>query len=489
MTLPDLVIGVDSSTTATKAVAFDDTGRPVAGARRSHPTRRPHPGHVEQDPEDWWRGLCACLDEITSRLGNERIAAVAITHQRETFALLDESGRPVRPGILWLDERARPQVAALSARLGPEALRAITGKPPDPTPALYGLAWLAAHEPEALARTARVVDVHAFLVGRLTGRATTSTASADPLGLLDMAALDWSDPLLREVGLRREQMPALAPPGIVLGEVVTAACGLRPGTPVVAGGGDGQVCGLGLGVLTPGRAYLSLGSGAVCGIHAPTYRHDLGFRTLVSPSGEGFILETCLRTCAQLIDWVVTLTGRNLDELAAAAADVAPGADGLLLVPYWSGVMSPYWDDTARGTVTGLGLDHGPGHLFRAALEGVALEQRVALDALEQAGGVRARSLVVTGGGATSSLWCEIVASVLGRPLRRPPIADAGCLGAAILAAAGVGWHGSIATATAAMIPDGGATFGPRADWAAAYATALARYRPLHPALAAAARG
>jgi xylulokinase len=488
VTIPDLVIGVDCSTTATKAVAFDASGFPVASARRPHPTHRPHPGHAEQDPEDWWRGLCACLDEIGARLGEERIAAVAITHQRETFALLDGSGQPVRPGILWLDERARPQVAELSARLGPETLRAITGKPPDPTPALYGLAWLAAHEPEAVARTARVVDVHAFLVGRLTGRAITSTASADPLGLLDLAALDWSDRLLREVALGREHMPALAAPGTVIGEVVTAACGLRPGTPVVAGGGDGQVCGLGLGVLTPGTAYLSLGSGAVCGIHAPAYRHDLGFRTLVSPSGEGFILETCLRTCTQLVDWVVTLTGRPLDELAAAAADVPPGADGLLLVPYWSGVMSPYWDDTARGTVTGLGLDHGPGHLFRAALEGVALEQAVALDALERTGDVRARELVLTGGGATSSLWCEIVATVLRRPLRRPPVADAGCLGAAILAAAGAGWHASIAAAAEAMVPVGGESFTPRPDWAPAYASALARYRTVHPALAAACR-
>jgi xylulokinase len=255
---------------------------------------------------------------------------------------------------------------------------------------------------------------------------------------------------------------------------------------VVAGGGDGQVCGLGLGVLTPGTAYLSLGSGAVCGIHAPAYRHDLGFRTLVSPSGEGFILETCIRTCTQLVDWVVTLTGRPLDELAAAAANVAPGADGLLLVPYWSGVMSPYWDDTARGTVTGLGLDHGPGHLFRAVLEGVALEQAVALDALERAGGVRARELVVTGGGASSALWCEILASVLGRPLRRPPIADAGCLGAAILAAAGIGWHGSIAAAAEAIVPAGGETFAPRPDRVAAYAGTLARYRTIHPALAVA---
>ncbi len=166
----DLVVGVDSSTTATKAVAFDRAGQPVAVARRPHPTRRPFPGHAEQDPEDWWSGLCATLQEVAGTVGPERISALAITHQRESFALLDGGGRPLRPGILWIDERARPQVAELSRRLGADTLRAITGKQPDPTPALYAIAWLAEHEPDVLARTRAVVDVQAFLVGRLTQR-------------------------------------------------------------------------------------------------------------------------------------------------------------------------------------------------------------------------------------------------------------------------------------------------------------------------------
>lgn len=480
-----LVVGVDSSTTATKAVAFDARGRPVATARRPHSTRRPQPGHAEQDPEDWWQGLCACLGEVAAAVGAERIAALCITHQRETFCLLDESGRAIRPGILWIDERARPQVAELSRRLGADRLRAITGKQPDPTPALYALAWLAAHEPEALRRARQVVDVHGFLVGRLTGQMITSTASADPLGLLDMAGGDWSEALLAELGLSREQLPKLGRPGEVLGAVADDRAGLLPKTPVVAGGGDGQVCGLGLGVLTPGTAYLSLGSGAVCGLHVGTYVHDRGFRTLVSPSEQGFILETCIRTCTQLVDWVVSLTRRPLEELTADAARLPPGANGLLLVPYWSGVMSPYWDDDARGTITGLDLDHGPAHLFRAALEGVALEQAMELEAMEQASGRRIDELVLTGGGASSDLWCEIVAAVLDRPLRRPPVADAGCLGAAVLAAAGAGWHGTIADAATAMVPTTGERFAPRADWRDAYAGLRQRYRPIHPALAA----
>jgi xylulokinase len=491
VTPPDLVVGVDSSTTATKAVAFDRGGRVVASARRPHPTSRPLPMHAEQDPEDWWSGLAASLREVAAEVGPGRIAALCVSHQRETFALLDDAGRAVRPGILWIDERSRSQVESLSRELGADRLRAITGKHPDPTPALYALAWLLEHEPEAVRRARRVADVHGFLVERLTGEPVTSTASADPLGLLDTGAGDWSDLLLGRVGLDRSRVQRLVRPGTVVARVTpvrAAETGLAEGTPVVAGGGDGQFAGLGLGVLRPGRAYLSLGSGAVCGLHSPAYAHSRDFRTLTSPSGEGFILETCIRTCTQLVDWVLALTGRPLASLEAEAAALPPGADGLLLVPYWSGVMSPHWDPAARGTVTGLGLDHGPAHLFRAALEGVAFEQALELEAMEAGSGRRAEELVATGGGAASDLWCAIVASVTGRPLRRSPVPEAVCLGAAVAAAAGIGWFGSIGEAADAMSPEGGEVVEPRPGWAAAYAEARAAYAGIFPSLAAAAR-
>ncbi|MGI9416365.1 MAG: xylulokinase, partial [Geminicoccaceae bacterium] len=158
----DLVIGVDSSTTATKAIAFDARGQVIAETRKPHPTQRPAPMQAEQDPEDWWQGLVHTLHEIAERADPARIQALAITHQRETFALLDGDGRAIRPGILWIDERAKDEVEALSRSIGVERLRAITGKHPDPTPALYALAWLRTHEPAALRDAASVLDVHGF---------------------------------------------------------------------------------------------------------------------------------------------------------------------------------------------------------------------------------------------------------------------------------------------------------------------------------------
>ncbi|TIN13032.1 MAG: xylulose kinase, partial [Mesorhizobium sp.] len=333
-------------------------------------------------------------------------------------------------------------------------IRDWSGKPPDPTPALYALAWLTEHRPQTLAEAAALVDVHAFFVHRLTGRLVTSTASADPLGLLDIAHGVWHPRLVEAAGLRPEQLPELAAPGAVCGtlsESVAAAIGLKAGTPVIAGAGDGQAMGLGMGVYGPGKSYLSLGSGVVSGNYSGTVTTSDAFRTLVSPTGSGFMLETVLRSGMQLVDWIVRTTGApSAAVLEKAAKDVAPGSDGLLVMPYWAGVMSPYWDGSARGAIVGLSLDHEPKHLFRAVLEGIALEQAIATEAMEEQTG-KADAMIAAGGGTNCALLMEIMASVLERPLFVSPVNEAAALGAAMLAASAIGWFASPEEAAKAM--------------------------------------
>src|SRR3954468_11027650 len=248
------VIGIDSSTTATKAVVWDRDGRAVAEGRAEFALTLPRPGWHEQDAEDWWSSCASAVSQALGSVDGSDIEAICLTHQRETFACVDEQRSPVRPAIVWMDVRARRQVA----ELGSEEIHRLTGKPPDTTPALYKLLWLREHEPETLARTRWVVDVHAFLVHRLTGFWRTTTACADPLGLIDMQRGDWSDDLLARVGVSREQMPALVAPGEVIGEVSPAAAeqlGLAAGLPVVGGGGDGQGAGPGAHATEAGAAH------------------------------------------------------------------------------------------------------------------------------------------------------------------------------------------------------------------------------------------
>lgn len=453
--MDDVVIGIDASTTAVKAIAFTRDGEELFQAREAYPLANPRPGHFEQDAEHWWTALLGALRQVTEAVGDSRVAAISIAHQRETFTLIGHAGKPLIPAILWLDERARPQVARLSAELGREAIRDWSGKPPDPTPALYAIAWLAEHQPQALNQAAALVDVHGFFVHRLTGRLVTSTASADPLGLLAIENGTWHPKLVAAAGLRPEQLPELVAPGAVcggLGESVARLTGLKAGTPVVAGAGDGQAMGLGMGVHGEGKTYLSLGSGVVSGCHSSTVTTSDAFRTLVSPTGSGFMLETVLRSGMQLVDWIIRTTGSpSAAVLEKAAVKIAAGSDGLLVMPYWAGVMSPYWDGAARGAIVGLSLDHQPAHLFRATLEGIAFEQAIATEAMEAQTGGKPTAMIAAGGGTNSALLMAIMASVLERPISISPVNEAAALGAAMLAASAIGWFASPEEAAKAM--------------------------------------
>ncbi|WP_292102260.1 FGGY-family carbohydrate kinase [Mesorhizobium sp.] len=282
----------------------------------------------------------------------------------------------------------------------------------------------------------------------------TSTASADPLGLLDIKTGAWHPRLVEAAGLRPEHLPELVGPGEICGglsEIIASATGLKAGTPIIAGAGDGQAMGLGMGVHGPGKSYLSLGSGVVSGSYSGTVTTSDAFRTLVSPTGSGFMLETVLRSGMQLVDWIVRTTGApSAAILEKAAMELPAGSDGLLVMPYWAGVMSPYWDGAARGAIVGLSLDHEPRHLFRAVLEGIAFEQAIATDAMEAQTG-KAEAMIAAGGGTNSTLLMRIMASVLERPLSVSPVNEAAALGAAMLAASAIGWFGSPEDAAKAM--------------------------------------
>src|ERR671931_1247043 len=253
------VIGVDSSTTATKAVVWNPEGRAVAEGRAEFSLALPRPGWHEQDAEDWWRSTATAVRRALQSVDAAGIEAIAVTHQRETFVCVDEHGRAVRPAIVWMDVRATRQVE----QFGSDDVHRLTGKPADTTPALYKLLWLCEHEPQTIRRTRWVVDVHAFLVNRLTGTWRTTTACADPLGLIDMDRQDWSDDLLARVGRSRERVPALFSPGEIVGELSappSEQLGLPARLPVVGGAGDGQSAGLAANATRPGSAYLNLGT-------------------------------------------------------------------------------------------------------------------------------------------------------------------------------------------------------------------------------------
>jgi sugar (pentulose or hexulose) kinase len=445
----EVVIGLDSSTTATKAIAWRRDGSVAGSGRAPIPLASLGNNRYEQNPEDWWNSTCAALQELFRQVDPTAVAAIAISNQRETFVSLDENGNAVRPAIIWLDQRCSDEVAWLADRVGRDWIHRITGKPPDMGPVVYRMAWMLRHEPELFRRTALFADVHGYLVGRLTGAFRTSQASADPLGLLDMERQVWSPEILLTLGLSQEQLPEPVLPGSIVGEVnriAAAATGLAVGTLVVAGGGDGQAAGLGVNAIGGGRAYLNLGTAVVSGVYSKHYRIGQAWRTMGSCTGEGYYYETSLRTGAFLTDWFAhEICGAKnqadiYQRLESEAASVPLGSAGLLALPYWGAVMTPYWDAKARGCFVGLIASHGRGNLYRALLEGIALEQALVSEMIERETGESVAEYIAIGGGAASDLWCQILADATGKTIRRSATIEASSLGVAICAAVAAGW-------------------------------------------------
>lgn len=490
---PDLVIGLDSSTTTTKAIAWDRRGHAVAEGRAGVPMNNPKAGWFEQDVSDWTNAAAKSLKQLSKKIDMARVAAIAISNQRESFAQFDSASKPLRPGTLWLDERAHVEAKELAQLIGSEELHRISGKPSDVTPCIARCLWLAKNMPGIWKKTAMTAEVHGVLVHFLTGHWHTSTASADPMGLIDMERQDWSPELLTAARLNRSQLPKLFRPGEVLGEITPAAAkltGLKAGTAVVAGGGDGQCAGTGANTFVTGRAYLNLGTAAVSGSFGKSYAHNPVFRTMTAVAEEGYSYETAIRTGTFLVNWMVERlfnanTKKNpgiLAELEREAKASPLGSRGVMLVPYWSGCMTPYWNPKARGVIAGLSGNHSRGDVYRSILEGVALEQVMMTD------GVAAATqaidhFVIMGGGAQSDLWCQIVADAAGREVKRLETVEASSLGAAMAAARGIGWFKSIPAAAESMSGKPSRTFRPRTREHKAYRELMAIYRDLWPTL------
>ncbi len=329
-----LVIGLDSSTQSAKALVCDAGGNIVAEGRAPIPLASPRPGAAEQDVEDWWRAAVDALHQAARQLDVSRVAGLAISNQRETMAFLDADGRAVHPALLWLDERGGSEIATLVAALGRDRLHEVTGKAPDVTPAIYRLAWMRRNKPEVLDRSSHILDVQGFLLWRLAGAPATSWTSADPWGLFDIREKVWSTPLLDHVGIGVEKLAPAHRPATRLGGISTAAAsltGLAPGTPIFAAGGDGQCAGLGVDAVRPGRVYLNLGTAVITGLWTQGCAIDRHWRTMTSPTGDGYFLESCLRAGTFMINWFAeTLAGgrdpANFARLEAAAAGLPVGA-------------------------------------------------------------------------------------------------------------------------------------------------------------------
>jgi xylulokinase len=491
-----LVLGIDVSTTATKAVLIDESGAVCGIGVADYGSSVPHPLWSEQEPHLWWDGAVDAIRSVlrSSGVAGANVVAIGLTGQMHGAVLLDGAGDVLRPAILWNDQRTGAECDVIRQAVGPERLIAITGND-----ALTGftapkLIWVRDHEPDIWRRVAHVLLPKDYLRLRLTGEYALDKADGAGTLLFDLAARDWSAEVL--AALRID--PAWMPPtwegpevtGSVTAEAATAT-GLRPGTPVVAGGGDQAANAVGVGAVTVGTMALSLGTSGV--VFATTDRplyepHGRVHAFCHAVPGRWHMMSVMLSAAGSLRWFRDTVApGVDFADLVAPAAEVPAGSAGLFFLPYLSGERSPHPDPLARGAFVGLTLGHDRRHLTRAVLEGVAFGLRDGLDLMIWAGTPAPAQIRASGGGTASPLWRQILADVLGAEIATVNTTEGAAYGAGLLAAVGAGWYTTVETAASALVTATPvATPGPDVR---RYAEAHRVYRELYPALSPVFRG
>ena len=459
----EYVIGIDSSTQSTKAIAWTRDGKLLGEGRSPVELSNPRDGYLEQDPENWWQSCSLALKDLGNFVSLNNAAGIAISNQRETVAFVDKNGDSIRPAIIWLDERAKDLVQPFTELVHKDEIHRITGKPVDVTPVLYRLYWMYLNEPNLLKKTAKILDVHSYLAGKLTSDVRASWTSADPFGIFDINTKEWSKTILDPIGISDDQLPQVVKPGKKIGIINSTLAnqiGLKSGIPLIAAGGDGQCAGLGVNAINKGTAYVSLGTGLVVGTWNKSTNLSKYWRTLCSPTGNGYFLEGVVRAGTYFIDWFVKNfinehpTSEIYQQLESEASSISIGSDGLTISPYLSGCMNPYWSMDMRATFFGLKSAHSHIHLYRGILESLTGAIARTLKEMDQSN-VKTQQIFVVGGGSNSKLWLQMLSDSTGIPIRINKSPEASALGAGITAATGIGWFPDFHSATESMCQTG----------------------------------
>ncbi len=490
------ILAHDLGTTGNKASLFNPEGRALASAFVGYETAYPHANWAEQDPADWWRAVRDSSRELLAEANvpASEIAVVAFSGQMMGCLPVDEQGEPLRSSIIWADMRAVEEARFLAEKCGADEVYRRSGHRATSSYSAAKILWVRNHQPDVFARTHKILHAKDYAVYKLTGRFATDFSDASGTNLLDLDRMAWAEDILEAIDLDLNLLPEPYPSSQVVGEVTAAAAeetGLAQGTPVVIGGGDGACATTGAGVVDEGDAYNYVGSSSWIAVvtRQPIYDPQQRTFTFVCLDPAFFFPTGTMQAAGGAYGWLERVWRGAEDEEAlyramdAAAAEVEPGAAGLIFLPYLIGERSPHWNPNARAAFVGLTMNHGRAEMARAVLEGVAFNLRLILDAFrEQEVDIPAIRLI--GGGAQSALWRQILADVFGLPVLRPTLlAEATSLGAAIAGGVGVGLFPDFGVASRLVEVSEGEKPNPdlQARYQALYSLFQDTYRALEP--------
>jgi xylulokinase len=485
------VLGIDVSTTATKALLIDERGDVLAVAAEEYGFETPHPRWSVQDPALWWHGAVKSIRDVLAKtqVDSAAIVGVGLTGQMHGLVLLDEHGQVLRPSILWNDQRTAAECDDIRNRLGKERLIQLTGND-----ALTGftapkILWVRNHEPEVYARTRHILLPKDYVRFMLSGEFAMDKADGAGTLLLNLHRRDWSSEVVQALEIPPDWLPPTYEGPEITGYIsapAAQATGLRAGTPVMAGGGDQAAQATGVGAVTEGIVALTLGTSGVvfASVNEPFYEPQGRLHAFCHAVPKRWHLMGVMLSAAGSLRWYrdTLAPGAAYDDLLAPASAVSPGSEGLIFLPYLTGERTPHPDPLARGAFVGLTVRHTKAHLTRAVLEGVGFGLRDSFELMKGLGLGAIRQVRISGGGARSPLWRQILADLLACELVTVNTTEGAAYGAALLAGVGAGVWPDVDTACTQVIQvTGSAT--PQKETAGRYEAVYAEYRALYPAL------
>jgi len=484
-------LGIDTSTTSSKALLIDEQGNVVAVASHPHTLQTPRPLWSEQDPREWWEAVSASIRSVLEKAGTsgEGVGAIGLTGQMHGLVLLDEAGNVLRPAILWNDQRTQSQCDEIHQIVGKEKFIQITGNV-----ALTGftapkILWVKENEPETYANAKHVLLPKDYIRYKLTGEYALDKADGAGTVLFDLKARDWSDEVLSALEIPRTWMPKTFEGPEFTGSVNEEAAsitGLKIGTPVAAGGGDQAAQAVGVGAVEPGIVGLTVGTSGVVFATTPW--------ALIEP--EGRLHAFChavpnmwhfmgvMLSAAGSLQWYRDTLAPDVsfDDLLSEAESIPAGSEGLQFLPYLSGERTPHPDPLARGAFIGLTIRHRRAHMTRAVLEGVSFGLKDSFTLIQNAGLGEIHQVRASGGGTKSRLWRQILASALGAELVTVNTTEGAAYGAALLAGVGAGAWADVFSACKASVKITGSTQ-PDPAQVEVYRKTYSLYQELYPAL------
>ena len=454
------IIAHDLGTTGNKATLYNKEGQLIGSAFYGYDVDYVHTGWAEQNPEAWWQAVCVSTHQLLAETKTrpDDIACISFSGQMMGCVPLDKNGRPLRSAIIWADQRAVAQAQWVGERVPPDEVYRITGHPLTASYSLNKILWLRDHQPDIYRAAHKFVHAKDAMVARLTGHFVTDHSDASGMNLYDLAQQTWSARIVDAAGLNADQLPEIHASTDVVGEVrpaVAADVGVVAGTPVVIGGGDGVCAAAGAGAVAAGVAYNYIGSSSWISVitEKPILDPDQVTNTFAHMVPGLFMPCGTMQAAGASYQWARDQLGQTETEAAAqlglspyelmnrVAQSSAPGANGLLFLPYLMGERSPHWNPKARAGFIGLTIRHTRADMIRAALEGITMNLRlILLGFLRQGASIDAMRVI--GGGARGLFWNQMMADMYDRPVQRLAIlGEATSMGAALAGGIGVGLY------------------------------------------------